>query len=76
MTNYAKQIEKSMNLLLSGDYQPSFPREEALSHLVKARQLLENSGYLSKKGNSIAKQIDSIIQKTATIDEADIEVSL
>jgi hypothetical protein len=69
MNKYAADIEKSMAFLLSGDLKKSLGADEAVAHLVKARNLLENVGL-----SVHSKVVEDIIKKAQEIDESDIEV--
>lgn len=71
MKNYASQIEKDMNFLLSKDLKKSLDTNEAIQHLIRAHELLECVG-LSKHSTAIS----CIIKRAQSIDESDIEVVL
>jgi len=71
MKNHTTNIENDMAFLLSGDLKKSLNVNEAISHLSKARNLLENAGF---KTHCLA--IDVIIKRAKTIDESDIEVTI
>jgi hypothetical protein len=69
MKKYANQIERDMDFLMSGNLKKSLCTDEAIQHLSRARDLLDNAGL----SNSSAA-ISSIIKRAKYIDESDIEV--
>ena len=71
MKKFASDIEKNMDFLLSGNLKKSLGASEAISHLSKASNLLENAGF-----KSYSEAISEVIKKAKTIDDSDIEVSL
>jgi hypothetical protein len=70
MRKYAADIERSMAFLVSGDLKKSISHSDAVAHLAKARNLLENVG---RKAHSQA--ISTIIKRAESIDDSDIEVT-
>lgn len=71
MKKFATDIEQQMSFLLSQDLKKSLGVDEAIAHLSKARNLLENVGL---KSHSMA--ISAIIKKAESIDESVIEVQI
>lgn len=71
MNKYAKQIEKDMDFLMSGNLKKSLNADDAIKHLSKAIEFLENSNL-----SSHSAMISSIIKRAQSIDESDIEVVL
>lgn len=71
MKKNATDIEQGMSFLLSRDLKKSLGANEAIAHLSKAYNLLENVGF---KSHSMA--IYAIIRKAETIDESSIEVGI
>jgi hypothetical protein len=69
MKKIAQDIEQSMEFLLSGDVKKSINKQDAILHLVKAKNLLENVGLLSQ-----SSMIDAIIKRAEKIDDCDIEI--
>jgi hypothetical protein len=69
MEKYAADIERSMAFLMSGDLKKSLAADDAVGHLVKARNLLENVGLVTH-----SRAIDNIIKQAKEVDESDIEV--
>lgn len=70
MKKYAADIERSMAFLMSADLKKSLGHSDAVAHLVKARNLLENVG---RKAHSQA--INTIIKRAQSIDDSNIEVT-
>lgn len=66
---YTAQIERDMDFLMSGNLKKSLSADDAITHLSKARDLLENAGL-----SIHSAAISSIIKKAKSIDESDIEV--
>lgn len=71
MNKFANDIERNMDFFLSANLKKSLGASEAIQHLSKARNLLENVGF---KLHSAA--ISAIIKKAESIDESTIEVEL
>ena len=71
MKKFAQQIEDNMSFLLGGQVSSCINKDDAIGHLSKARNLLENAGY-----TEASSKIDDIIKKASTEDDSDIEVSL
>ena len=69
MKKYAAQIEQEMDFLMSGNLKKSLNADDAIQHLSKARDLLENAGLTTHSA-----AISAIIKKAYSIDESDIEV--
>lgn len=69
MKKFATDIENNMAFLLSTDLKKSLGVDEAVAHLAKARNLLENVGFITH-----SNFINSIIKRASEIDESDIEV--
>jgi hypothetical protein len=69
MKKYAADIEKSMAFLMSQDLGKSLNASDAVSHLSKARNLLENLGL-----TTYSSAVSAIIKRAELIDESDIEV--
>ena len=70
MKKYAADIEESMAFLMSGDLKQSLGQSDAVAHLNKAKNLLENAG-LKTHGQAIS----TIIKRAETVDDSDIEVT-
>lgn len=71
MKKFATDIEREMSFLLSSNLKKSLNANDAIEHLSKARNLLENLGH---KKHSEA--ISVIIKKAESVDESAIEVTL
>jgi hypothetical protein len=71
MKNFTANIERDMAFFLSGDLKKSLGADEAISSLLKARNLLENAGMKLQ-----CAAVDAIIKRAKTIDESTIEVSI
>jgi len=71
MDKFAAQIESEMALLMSGELKKDIQTDDAMALLSKAKDLLECAGI-----DSYSSEIVSIMRKTATEDESDIEVSV
>lgn len=71
MKKYAADIERQMDFLMSGNLKKSLAANEAISHLSRARDLLENAGL-----HTHSAAISAIIKRAETIDESDIEVQI
>lgn len=71
MKKFATDIEREMDFLLSKNLKKSLGANDAIQHLSKARNLLENVGF---KSHSAA--ISAIIKKAENTDESAIEVEL
>lgn len=71
MKKYAAQIEQEMDFLMSGSLKKSLNATDAIQHLSKARDLLENAGLTTHSA-----AISAIIKKAHDIDESDIEVMI
>jgi hypothetical protein len=69
MKKYAADIERSMAFFMSGDLKKSLAADDAIGHLVKARNLLESVGLVTH-----SRAIDNIIKQAKEVDESDIEV--
>jgi hypothetical protein len=69
MNKYAMQIEREMDFLMSGNLKKTLSADDAIQHLSKACELLENAGL-----TRYSAVISSIIKKAQSIDESDIEV--
>lgn len=69
MKKFAAQIEHDMDFLMSGNLKKSISADNAITHLSKAHDLLENAGL-----SSHSAAISLIIKKAKSIDESDIEV--
>ena len=70
MKKFAEQIEENMSFLLGGPVKKSIGKDDAIAHLKKARNLLENAGY-----TEASEEIGNIITKAASEGDSDIEVS-
>jgi hypothetical protein len=71
MKNFTTKIEQDMAFFLSRDLKKSLGADEAISSLLKARNLLENAGMTLQ-----CAAVDAIIKRAQTIDESTIEVSI
>jgi len=69
MEKFAAQIEQNMAFMLGGDLKKALGKDEAISHLSKACDYLDNAGRKVK-----AAEVRDIISKAASIDDTDIEV--
>lgn len=69
MKKYAADIEQSMAFLMSGDIKKSLNAGDAIAHLSKARNLLNNLELTAHRD-----AVDAIIKRAQSIDESDIEV--
>ena len=71
MEKFTTNIERDMAFMLSKDLKKSLGADEAVSNLLKARNLLENAGFKIQ-----CAAIDEIIKRTQSVDESVIEVTL
>jgi hypothetical protein len=71
MKKYAADIERNMAFLMSADLKKSLNQDDAVAHLEKARNLLENLGLKTH-----SQAINTIIKKAVEIDDTNIEVTL
>lgn len=65
------QIENNMSFLLGDKLKICLANEDAIAHLSKAKNLLDNAG-LFKKASMVCDVMDKVIK----IDDQDIEVKL
>jgi hypothetical protein len=71
MKKFAAQIERDMAFLMSKDLKKSLNTSDAISHLIKAKHLLDNVGLKSH-----SERLNSIIKNASSIDDTDIEVTV
>jgi hypothetical protein len=69
MKKIAQDIEQNMAFLLGGDVKKSINKKDAILHLIKAKNLLENAGLMSQ-----SSMINLIIKRAEKVDDCDIEV--
>lgn len=69
MKKYAADIEQSMAFLMSSGLKKSLNAKDAIAHLSKARNLLNNLELTAQRD-----AVDAIIKRAQSIDESDIEV--
>ncbi len=71
MKKFAADIERNMAFLMSKDLKRSLSQGDAVAHLQKARNLLENLGLKTH-----SQAINTIIKRATEVDDSNIEVTL
>jgi len=68
--NNIQDLENSMNFLMSpGGIKKALGHDEAISHLEKAKNLLENAGL-----HAHSAMVSAIIKRASSINDSEIEV--
>lgn len=70
--NNISDIEETMNFLMSPvGIKRALGHDEAISHLEKAKNLLENAGFRTHSA-----MIENIIKRASSINDSEIEVEI